>query len=672
MLGNLKHIFTANPESKNTKIIHIILLTLVTTVVYLNIFQNTFILDDRQIFFNWPAVADMNFNALIKGNYPANFNNEPAYRPLKSIIHSVDYKIFSNSAVFYHLQAILVQIAIVILIYLITKQLTKKATLALVTAALFAVHPTHTEAVTFMTASFDTIGILFFFGSFYLYLKSRIEAKNSKIYFIFSLILAICAVFTYELTLTLPFIILLYEICFNNLRLNNLKKNLHIYLPYFAILLFFLIIRAYFMQEVSPTPYFANSMYFTFLTMLKAFLVYLLLFLFPLNLSMLQALPGGIATNFNQNIIENSIKISQQSILEPSILISILLIFVLILSFFRYLKKEPLISFCIGFMFIAFLPVSNILPVRQIMAIRYAYIASFGVILAFSYLFLNFYGSEELKPRKFIKKIMILFLLFIIFAFSLRTILTNTDYKDEVTMLKTWATQDVGGYAANYYLGKYYFYKTDYKTASYYLKRVTDLGEEKAYEDLDYYLSLSYVRQGKVSLAKQTYQRLVGLYPAYDPESLNLLHKIIYNPKTLASKTQVSKTSSVYESADNFSFSHPINWRVEQNDKGDTVLSPNGDFVINLNYSVLVGSTTIIDYLKNEKLTSYGKLKQEGRANIPTVEFAYVKIWEDNGVSKAQFFLFKGKNVLEVVASPFDAGNIDNLNLILNSVKFTN
>jgi hypothetical protein len=161
----------------NRQSVQILLITLFVIISYGNILQNGISFDDRDFLVTWPAVKDsasglssfLNLPDLLAGDLP--FNHRGVYRPVRSIFYLLSLKIWGFNPFAFHLQSIIIHLLIVITIFFITKIILKTNRLNLknlpfLTASLFAAHPIHTEAVTYTAASFDTLGILFFFAAF--------------------------------------------------------------------------------------------------------------------------------------------------------------------------------------------------------------------------------------------------------------------------------------------------------------------------------------------------------------------------------------------------------------------------------------------------------------------------------------------------------------------------
>lgn len=668
MLKNIKDLITNDSLPKNKKLIQIIILIISSVLVYVNILPNTFIMDDRTIFFSWPEVKSFNIPALLEGSYPARYSFQPVYRPVKGVIHALSYHISNNNQIFYHLQSIFVHASITILIYLIITKITKKTSLAFLTALIFAVHPIHTESITFMTASFDTIGAMFFFLSFYLYLKYKFD-KNKPIFYFLSLIFAFLSFLTYEITLILPILLILYDLCFGHLNRKNWKESVK-YVPYFIFISLYIGLKSLFQPNLNTITYYAGSFSLTMLTSLKALLNYIFLLFVPLKLSVIDIMPGNISSDlFDSNSVENFKLIHSQKIFEPTAIFAVLIILVSMLAFFYFFRKKPIISFSLGWFYISLLPVSNIFPLRQFMAERYAYIASFGLILLFSYTSLLLYESKKIKP--ILKNSILIILILVVFLFSFLTITRNFDYKDRLSMFKSISKQENGGYYTRYFLGRYYFASKDYKSSVYYLNLLTKSQYNYIYKDAYYWLGMSSIKIGQISEAKKTYDDLIRLNPYYDKERLKIFKNLI-SINTAGQKLIDQKTSNKIYNANNFDLEYPNNWKIIYSPDFTTLISNDNKFNIKIESNALSVGETKENYILNSKIKKYGDLIQEGVAKIPSAQYAYIRIWNQNNVKVAHFMLFNKKNVVEVFATPFEKEYMNDLNLVLNSIKFSN
>ena len=405
-----------------SKKIQILIIIIVTFLTYANILQNYFVWDDID-FIPWAASKDLSSaKNFIMGEVPQ--GHFGVYRPVRSFIYVASYDLWKNNPIGYHFQSILVHLIATILVYFIVFEITNKSALAFMSSLVFGVHPVHTEAITSITASFDVFGVIFFLASFYLYIKATPE-KN-YLYFA-SVIFAVLSFFTYEFALTLPLLIVLHDLCFK--KTASLFKKVKVYAPYFAGVFLYFFIRFFVLEISNRGAYFAGSFYHTMLIMAKAFLKYILLLIFPVNLSVNHSVSKGILSyayiDLNEKIV------LAQSIFDFNILLSIVVIMFLVIIALLSFKKYPIVSFCIGWFFIALAPVSNILPQSVIMSEKYLYIASFGFTLLFSFIVYTLYTSFD---AKYLKIGLILFLVFVLIFYSATTLERNKDWKDQFTL----------------------------------------------------------------------------------------------------------------------------------------------------------------------------------------------------------------------------------------------
>ena len=350
---------------KNT--IAIVLIVLLSLISYINVFDNEFVWDDHIFILDNTDIKSFS-------NIPYFFKEDVdgLYRPLRSLHYTIAYSIFKKNEFGYHFNSVFFHTLISVLVFFIIKNIVKKKGVALVAALIFAAHPIHTGRVTNMTAGFDLLGIFLFLLSFYFYIL--FSKNNIKKYSIFSLLFFILALFSSEEAITLPLLIILYEFSFNKkfdkkIIKNIINKNLlKKYLPFFIVALFYIFLR-FFVLEISgrTEEYLAGSFYMMMLTMTKVYVKYIILLLFPINLTLFQEVP--IAKGF----------------FDLGVLISLLILAVIFVYTIKNYRKKD-VFFSVFWFFIALLPMSNIIPIQIFMAERYLYVPSIGFSLLLSYI----------------------------------------------------------------------------------------------------------------------------------------------------------------------------------------------------------------------------------------------------------------------------------------------
>ncbi|MFH0861617.1 MAG: tetratricopeptide repeat protein [Candidatus Altiarchaeota archaeon] len=482
----------------------LLLISIVTFVAYSNILQNGFAYDDSDFIVDWQLIRDpQNLPQILSGAVPP--GHEGVYRPLRGVFYVLDYWLWGPSAKWYHLQSILIHLACTILVYLIALEIGGNKAVAFMTSLVFGVHPIHTESISFTTTSLDIIGVVFFFTSFYLYLKA-LRVKNASAYHAGSAIFALAAFFTYELTLTLPFMMLLHHVSF---RRNKHRDGIAKFAPYFASLSAYLFIRFVILGITGRGAYFAGSFYHTMLTMAKAFALYVLLTAVPLGLAVEHIIPDGISSHVGANM--NSNVILAQTIFDPKIMASLAFLAFLAAIAINALKKNPVISFCIAWFFIGLSPVSGIIPQQVIMCEKYLYISSFGFCLLFSHGIRCGIDRFRKNHKPHIRSLLIGFFILTVFALSSLTYSRNPVWADNLAL---WSKTAEDSHESAYpliNLGHAYLKAGKTGQAAKETQKAIMLNPFIA--EAHNNLGEAYLREGRYDIASSAFEKAIGLNP---------------------------------------------------------------------------------------------------------------------------------------------------------------
>ncbi len=115
------------------------------------------------------------------------------YHPLPMLSLAIDWKMYGDDATGYHLTALLFHLLNTILVFSFILLLMQSAWMAAIVAALFAIHPAHTESVAWISERKDLMYLCFYMMSLIAYLfysksKSAISYSLCILAFIFSLL----------------------------------------------------------------------------------------------------------------------------------------------------------------------------------------------------------------------------------------------------------------------------------------------------------------------------------------------------------------------------------------------------------------------------------------------------------------------------------------------------
>lgn len=408
----------------------ILLIAFLSFASYFNIFQNEFVWDDHIFILDNPDIRSFS-------NLPLFFTHDVdgLYRPLRSLYYTFIYSLAGKNEFLYHLNSLLFHTAISILIFFIIFEIINKKGIALLTSLIFAAHPIHTERVANITGSFDMLGIFFMLLSFYIYIKY--SKLNKKKYLLFSLLSFLIAVFSSEEAVVLPLIIILYELCFNKEKLNNqsIKKSiLNNYSLFFAVSIFYVILRLFILGiRGRVEEYLAGNFFLTMLTMLKVYIYYIYLLIFPINLTLFHDVEAAT------------------SLFDFKVLMSALALIILLVFTIKF-YKNTILFFSVFWFFITLIPMSNILPLQVFMAERYLYVPSIAFSFLASYsLFAAF--NINFKNKNFLRAGVVVFIILLLAFYSLRAINRSNDWKDNLTLWSKTVATNPGNSRAHDNLG---------------------------------------------------------------------------------------------------------------------------------------------------------------------------------------------------------------------------
>ncbi|MFI5304751.1 MAG: tetratricopeptide repeat protein [Nitrospiria bacterium] len=208
---------------------------------YRHTLNYSFQLDDESAFIHNPSVQISNlklenFSAIFSGN-----------RPIPNLTFALNYYFGGLNPWSYHIVNILFHIMTSFLVYLIFLKTASMPFfqnrfsvdskisgehISLLGALFWALHPVQTEAVTYTVQRMTSLGTFFYLFSLLSYINGRSgNSSVARIWFIISILSAVMAFASKENTLSLPLIILLYDLFFiSRFRFIFSQKNMTILL----------------------------------------------------------------------------------------------------------------------------------------------------------------------------------------------------------------------------------------------------------------------------------------------------------------------------------------------------------------------------------------------------------------------------------------------------------
>jgi tetratricopeptide (TPR) repeat protein len=490
-----------HPALRKTLLFPILVVLFFSFAVYFNALYCGFVYDDTDQVLNNPWIRDM-------GNLPTFFSEgvwgfwmDPAksnyYRPLMYVTYTLVYHIFGARPWGFHLVNILFHCGAAVLVFLLSRRLlmayrpsgfSDAFAPPLVAAVLFASHPIHTEAVTWIAGLPDVAFTFFYLLSFYLYIRTETGVSGS---YLFSVMCFAVAAFFKEPALTLPIVLLAYDYVFREVRtrfLDYLKR----YLPYLIIGAGYLALRIHALGNFAPNKMHVSlSAYQNVINVFPLFAKYLAKLVAPLNLNTFHVLHPI------------------SSLFEFKVLISLVATAVFLILIAIALKKNRVVFLSLLFVAAPLLPVLYI-PVlaENCFAERYLYLPSVGYVILLAAVLP---WIEEKLPNMVRSATVILIVLSGLYAVG--TVNRNNIWRNNLILWEDTVNKSPDSQYAHTALGNEYAFrgKLDMALAEY----QTALRLKPDYADALVNLGILYRWRGQLDMAIAEYQAALRLKPNY-------------------------------------------------------------------------------------------------------------------------------------------------------------
>ena len=245
--------------------LHICLITILGILAYSNTFQVPFVFDDESSITQHHVIKNLHDYIFAGSEY----RNNPNYNPRRFIGYltvALNYHWGGINVTGYHIFNLAVHITTALLVYVLVRltlrtpffgergprigdpeklyhalPIVHRLPLPLLAALLFVSHPVQTQAVTYTIQRLTSLATLFFVLSLISYIKGRLCAETSGrlftlravTWFALALLSALAAMWTKEISFTLPFVVALFEFSFFK---NTLRKKILCLLPVMVLL----------------------------------------------------------------------------------------------------------------------------------------------------------------------------------------------------------------------------------------------------------------------------------------------------------------------------------------------------------------------------------------------------------------------------------------------------
>jgi tetratricopeptide (TPR) repeat protein len=167
---------------------------------------------------NWDDPGYIKDNALIKDISSEGLNNifttstMGNYHPLTILSYAIEYSFVRLDPWLYHLDSLLLHIAVTILVYWFVLLLAKRPVAAAITALLFGLHPMHVESVAWLAGRKDVVYGVFYMAACITYiLYLRAGGTKKWLWYAGTVVLYLCSLLGKPVAVVLPVTLLLID-----------------------------------------------------------------------------------------------------------------------------------------------------------------------------------------------------------------------------------------------------------------------------------------------------------------------------------------------------------------------------------------------------------------------------------------------------------------------------
>ncbi len=496
------------------RIVIILVLTALVAGLYVNSLGNDFVnWDDPGNIVNNGQIRSLDWSNL-KGIF--SLRKASTYQPIRVLSYAIDYHFWELNPLGYHITNIAFYLFTCIMVFFTTCELLKflrpeKSSLshtriAFFTTLLFAVHPVHVEAVTWLSARKEVLLGFFSFSSLYFYLMGTGASDGAKKGWLYGLasLCFILAALSKPVAVVLPGLVLLFEFSRDKIGVARFRKKLLWFVPavVFSLFLTYILLRV--MVEADGIyPYRGGDFLSNFLV---AF------YLFILNIKLM-----ALTVNYSPLYI--------LSLPYPVIGIW-MFVFVLLnlgliaLAVFMF-KKSKVFFFAVFWFYISILPYSNIIPISTPLADRYVFVPSFAYCLVLALAFERLW-SVKLKgfSRDFFPSFTIPLFVLLLAGYSYMTVYQNRIWKDSFTLWSDALAKDPRNNVAMNSLGVVYLDNGMDEKAFELLKKAVEINpiDPLAHNNL----GIAYQNLGEYGKSEYHFLRALSLKPDLQEPRVNL------------------------------------------------------------------------------------------------------------------------------------------------------
>lgn len=483
------------------------LLFLLSLACYASTILNGFVYDDElQILSNpyvksWhylPEIFRTTVWSFIGGAGESNY-----YRPMMTFTYLLLWKTFGDLPFGYHLVNILLNALLVVAVYLGGKQLLKSVPAAATAAALFAIHPIHTEPVNWIACIPELEATLFFLLAFLVYTRRpRLDWKDQ----LGMAALYLGAMMAKEPAVLLAPLLVVYEHFVRDDRKDStFGEKVRQYLPVCLTGVGYLVLRRMLFGNLAmvlqhPEIGLRNGVYSAF-ALIRS---YARLLFWPARLSAFHTFHPS------------------ESLSAAGVHFGIAIVVACLLAVVLTYRELPQFAFCILWIGLTLAPVLNVRwMAANVLTERYLYLPSVAFCWLVGWIGATLWGAWPDQPKlSAVWRGLLTLGAFAIVLNSVSAILQrNREWRDDLTLYLTTLKTDPDAYVMHLNLGTTYFGMHDFRAAERELKIALQL--RPGSPNVLNALGCVYLEQGHLDSAAEVLQQAIAAKPRWTDPHFN-------------------------------------------------------------------------------------------------------------------------------------------------------
>lgn len=413
------------------------------------------------------------------------YHSTPFYRPLTMVSFFLDYRLWGKNPLGYHLTNLLLHLLAALLFYRLGKRLLPEIA-AMAAAFVFALHPIHTESVTFISGRTDILCAVFYLAAILLHLAS----KRPVLCRVLAVASFTAALLAKEMAVTLPLMLLLIDWWI--LREKISPRLLGRYLPHAVVVgAYFVLRKAAFDGAMLDLPT-QDALILAIKVAPLLIMKYLWVFLWPWTL--------------NSYYILDTSQASTGYLVVGAWFGTLGVITALVICRLRTIT--PAISYPVLWFLVTLLPVLNFVHKGNVpMAERFAYIPSMGLAWALGLLIAKGLADHG----RALKNITAALLAGLVVFYGVRTHARNIDWKDDYALYSSMVQTSPRSDVAHFNLGCIYRDRRDYEAAHRHWREAVTINQRHAGAHNN--LGALYHMSDQLDLALVAYFRALEIKP---------------------------------------------------------------------------------------------------------------------------------------------------------------